>query len=329
MKKHYKILGLEEGASVQDIQDAYDKLLVELDPKNNDGLDFFKEELSLVQEAYEKLMGYFNDTADDDFSEKKDVKNYNADKSPINNNKNFKKRANRFILGFILLILVLFISVSVYNNRAEKVFGCIDPVAVNYDVTANVMKDSSCIFVNPILITNSRNKVEIFIDTNKYSQFNYDFVYIPDNHDTTVEIKHYGYGKYYGKNYISHTYKVSDTVKVSHTSRNRIVYSGDDVKVIEKLPKRKSRKYTVDIHQNGKTLINPSSFYRYKTETAVYERFPSLFGGPPNAIKKYNGFCINIEGRIDYWFEEHPSSITVYENEYSSNKYYRTNIIRY
>ena len=50
---------------------------------------------------------------------------------------------------------------------------------------------------------------------------------------------------------------------------------------------------------------------------------------PSNAIKKYNGFCINIEGRIDYWFEEHPSSITVYENEYSSNKYYRTNIIRY
>ena len=43
MKKYYKILGLEEGASVQDIQDAYDKLLVELDPKNNDGLDFLKK----------------------------------------------------------------------------------------------------------------------------------------------------------------------------------------------------------------------------------------------------------------------------------------------
>ena len=34
MKKYYQILGLEKGASKQDIQDAYDKLSVELDPKN-------------------------------------------------------------------------------------------------------------------------------------------------------------------------------------------------------------------------------------------------------------------------------------------------------
>ena len=72
MKKYYKILGLEEGASVQDIQDTYDKLLVELDPKNND--ERFLKKNILVQEAYDKLMGYFNDTADDDFSEKKMLK---------------------------------------------------------------------------------------------------------------------------------------------------------------------------------------------------------------------------------------------------------------
>ena len=274
-----------------------------------------------MQEAYEKLIGYLNDTADNDFSQKKEAKNYNADKSPINN---FK-----YILGLVLMLLVLFISLSLYENKVEKVFGCIDPVAVNYDITANVMKDSSCIIVNQILTTNSRNKVEIFIDTKKYSQFNYDFIYLPDNLDTIVEIKHYGYGKYHGKYYTRQTYKVSDTVKVSHTLKNRIVYSGDDVKVIEKLPKIKLRKYTVEIYERGETLINPSSFYRYKTETAVYEKFPSLYGSPTNAIKKYNGFCINIEDKIDYWFEEHPSSITVYENEYSLNKYYRTNILRY
>jgi len=57
MKKYYQILGLEEGASKQEIQDAYNKLSVELDPKNNDNLDFFKEEFALLQEAYKKITG--------------------------------------------------------------------------------------------------------------------------------------------------------------------------------------------------------------------------------------------------------------------------------
>ena len=71
MKKYYQILGLEEGSSKQEIQDAYDKLSVELDPKNNDDLDFFKEEFALLQEAYEKLMGHVPESIDNESSEKK------------------------------------------------------------------------------------------------------------------------------------------------------------------------------------------------------------------------------------------------------------------
>jgi hypothetical protein len=71
MKKYYQTLGLEDGASKQEIQDAYDKLSVELDPKNNDNLDFFKEEFALLQEAYEKLMGHVPESIDNESSEKK------------------------------------------------------------------------------------------------------------------------------------------------------------------------------------------------------------------------------------------------------------------
>ena len=71
MKKYYQILGLEEGASKQKIQDVYDKLSLELDPKNNDNLDFFKEEFALLQEAYEKLMGHVPESIDNESSEKK------------------------------------------------------------------------------------------------------------------------------------------------------------------------------------------------------------------------------------------------------------------
>ena len=70
MKKHYKVLGLENGASKQEIQDAYDKLSIELDPKNNDNLDFFKEEFNLLQKAYEKLMGQVPESINKESSDK-------------------------------------------------------------------------------------------------------------------------------------------------------------------------------------------------------------------------------------------------------------------
>ena len=49
MKKYYEILGLEVGATKQEIQDAYDKFICgSQTPKNNDNLDFFKEEFNLL-----------------------------------------------------------------------------------------------------------------------------------------------------------------------------------------------------------------------------------------------------------------------------------------
>lgn len=57
MKKYFKILGLEEGASKQEIEAAYNRLSKDLDPASNDNLDFFIEEYALVQEAYKKLTG--------------------------------------------------------------------------------------------------------------------------------------------------------------------------------------------------------------------------------------------------------------------------------
>jgi len=89
MKKYYKILGLDEGASKKDIQDYYDKLSIELDPKNNDDLDFFKEEFSLLQEAYEKLMGYHPDT--------KSNKNSKGDTGAVNKLNNTQLRNDNII----------------------------------------------------------------------------------------------------------------------------------------------------------------------------------------------------------------------------------------
>ena len=55
MKHHFETLGLQEGCSQEQIQEAYDRLSKELNPANNDNQEFFKEEYEKVQEAYKAL----------------------------------------------------------------------------------------------------------------------------------------------------------------------------------------------------------------------------------------------------------------------------------
>ena len=55
MKKYYEILGIPEDATQEVIQEAYDRLTKELDPKNNDNQEFFVEEYEKLQEAYKAL----------------------------------------------------------------------------------------------------------------------------------------------------------------------------------------------------------------------------------------------------------------------------------
>jgi len=55
MKQHYTTLGLQEGASQDEIEGAYKRLCKELDPANNDNQEFFKEEYKKLQQAYKAL----------------------------------------------------------------------------------------------------------------------------------------------------------------------------------------------------------------------------------------------------------------------------------
>ena len=55
MKHHYETLGLQEGASQQEIRETFDRLSRELNPSNNDNQEFFMEEYDKVQEAYKAL----------------------------------------------------------------------------------------------------------------------------------------------------------------------------------------------------------------------------------------------------------------------------------
>ena len=55
MKQHYTTLGLQEGASQEEIEGAYKRLSKELNPANNDNQEFFKEEYKKLQQVYKAL----------------------------------------------------------------------------------------------------------------------------------------------------------------------------------------------------------------------------------------------------------------------------------
>tara|TARA_A100001015_G_scaffold72901_1_gene80853 strand:- start:956 stop:3349 length:2394 start_codon:yes stop_codon:yes gene_type:complete len=57
--KYYQILGLQEGASQQEITESFERLNETLDPANNDNLDFFKEEHASVVNAFNELKKTF------------------------------------------------------------------------------------------------------------------------------------------------------------------------------------------------------------------------------------------------------------------------------
>lgn len=55
MNHHYETLGLNNNATQQEIQEAYERLSKELAPENNNNEDFFNEEFKKIQEAYNAL----------------------------------------------------------------------------------------------------------------------------------------------------------------------------------------------------------------------------------------------------------------------------------
>ena len=119
MKKYFEILGLEKGASKQEVQKAYNRLSKELDPKNNDNHDFFLEEYQKVQEAYNALISGSTLT-----SKKTIVSNKNSHTNNDKDNSNEKdsdedslidkssnmKKAQEIIGGLISILMIKVLS---------------------------------------------------------------------------------------------------------------------------------------------------------------------------------------------------------------------------
>ena len=123
MKKYFETLGLKECANQGEIQAAYDRLSKELDPKNNNDQEFFKEEYEKVQEAYEVL---YNSSIlathstkikkNGRVSNKTDSENNNQNPKPKPKRKSFFSKENLFLVLLIIIIgQILYLQTKVYE----------------------------------------------------------------------------------------------------------------------------------------------------------------------------------------------------------------------
>lgn len=129
MSEYHKILKLKNDASQEEIQAAYDKLKIELDPTNNDNQEFFLEEFKKIQEAYEALsnssiLATSTGVKNDPLNKSDKTKDKN-NMMPIakNQNNNFIKNWVRnniklLTLGIVIITpLKLFIHYFFYSER--------------------------------------------------------------------------------------------------------------------------------------------------------------------------------------------------------------------
>ena len=136
MKNYYQTLGIAEGASQEEIQEAYDSLRNELDPSKNNNQEFFLEEFEKLQEAYKFLRnssilateGGINNSNVKPTSSSKSIKNkneFNKESKKINLLQWLIKEKKKIIL-FILVTLFVKIVIHFFIFPTETLVLNID-----------------------------------------------------------------------------------------------------------------------------------------------------------------------------------------------------------
>ena len=105
MKQYYTTLGLEEGASQEEIKEAYNRF--ELDFANKDNEDFFKDEYQKVKAAYKALYNTSN------LGIEKGAKDSKKEQPQLKEKKTIKKRFS--IIQWVLVLLGSIISGGLFS----------------------------------------------------------------------------------------------------------------------------------------------------------------------------------------------------------------------
>jgi curved DNA-binding protein CbpA len=131
MEKYLETLGLQDGASQEEIQTAYDKLSKELNPSNNDNQEFFVEEYKKVQDAYEALSNSSILATEKGAKSYKNEAKESEDMSPKSLNNTLIKRHNKLRIKQNITILFLIFSIGFNVFTYIKVQGDNNAISVS------------------------------------------------------------------------------------------------------------------------------------------------------------------------------------------------------
>ena len=120
MKNHYESLGLQEGASQEAIQEAFERLSKELNPANNENQEFFIEEHEKVQEAYKVLYNSSILASEDGIKgaplKAKTInkpKKENSNTTKVNVNNPEKRYGKALVVGLSIALIVSIVAVYI------------------------------------------------------------------------------------------------------------------------------------------------------------------------------------------------------------------------
>ena len=144
MNKYFNILGLEEGASQEAIQEAYNRLSRELDPAKNGNQEFFIEEYEILQQAYYALTNN-SDALPITSQQKKTTASNNSDLKRPNLETNFglkndlvKLFSSKNIIYSLVAIIFVLLAIQKCKSNVDSDTSpvAIDTTAVAVDTAA-------------------------------------------------------------------------------------------------------------------------------------------------------------------------------------------------
>ena len=151
-KNYYQMLGLEEGASLEEIKAAYRKYAIKFHPDKQNGDEFFKERFQEIQEAYEYLCQNYKDESDilsEGYQEEGATEPYTENATYIYLLKK-KKRLNMITSGIVVVLIILWIWGTIHF-RYEAEYSTEEYGAIKWWVTSILSGVMFC-YVLPMLI---------------------------------------------------------------------------------------------------------------------------------------------------------------------------------
>lgn len=110
MINYYKILGVPDFASIEEIENAYQKLSIKLHPDANNNDKIFVEKYNEIEQAFQYLSNDYNRGVLDQYL-----------KNNINNQSSNSSRPKVFKTVSILIVVGLLIGLGIYSNGIRDV----------------------------------------------------------------------------------------------------------------------------------------------------------------------------------------------------------------